>query len=107
MADRDDVAAGRDTVVEAAIRWISDSPAPTTTNRSTTLACISHRVSTAGDYEHGYNHAAQPEVNSMATSRGWRKTLRVLALGCGTIALLFGALVVWVGIDILPSHSAN
>ena len=36
----------------------------------------------------------------MAKSRGWRKILRALALGCGTIALLFGALVVWVGIDI-------
>lgn len=36
----------------------------------------------------------------MAKSRGWRKLLRALALGCGTIALLFGALVVWVGIDI-------
>ncbi len=36
----------------------------------------------------------------MAKSRGWRKILRVLAFGCGTIALLFGAFVVWVGIDI-------
>ena len=36
----------------------------------------------------------------MAKTRGWRKILRTLALGCGTIALLFGALVLWVGIDI-------
>ena len=29
-----------------------------------------------------------------------RKILKILALGCGTIALLFGALVFWIGLQI-------
>jgi len=36
----------------------------------------------------------------MKKARGWRKILRTLAIGCGSITLLFAAFVVWVGIDI-------
>jgi len=36
----------------------------------------------------------------MKKARGWRKILRTLAIGCGSIALLFAAFVVWVGVDI-------
>ena len=36
----------------------------------------------------------------MKKARGWRKILRTLAIGCGTLALLFAAFVVWVGVDI-------
>ena len=36
----------------------------------------------------------------MKKARGWRRILRTLAIGCGTLALLFAAFVVWVGVDI-------
>ena len=36
----------------------------------------------------------------MTKTRGWRKILRGLAIGCGSLALLIAALVVWVGVDI-------
>ena len=36
----------------------------------------------------------------MTKTRGWRKMLRGLAIGCGSLALLIAAFVVWVGVDI-------
>jgi pimeloyl-ACP methyl ester carboxylesterase len=36
----------------------------------------------------------------MMKSRGRRKILRALAVGCGSIALVFGALVIWIGSEI-------
>ena len=36
----------------------------------------------------------------MKKSGRWRKTLKGLALGCGCFALIFGALVIWIGSEI-------
>ena len=36
----------------------------------------------------------------MKRGRGWRKIFKSLAIGCGSLAVLFAAFVIWVGIDI-------
>jgi pimeloyl-ACP methyl ester carboxylesterase len=36
----------------------------------------------------------------MKKSRGFRSVLKLLALGCATVALLFGVLVIWIGVQI-------